>query len=81
MLKYSEEQKQQLRKRLEDFFEDESGFVIIFTSNDMKITDTYKLVCKRCVWKAIDKVLNDAETKGLLAKSSEHNEKHIHRKN
>ena len=56
-----------LRERLEEFFNDASGFVFIYTGKDNRLTDAYKDICARCVLKGVKTVLADADRIGLLA--------------
>jgi hypothetical protein len=57
-----------LRERLEEFFNDESGFVFIYTGKNNRLTDAYKNVCAGCVLKGVKAVLADADRIGLLVK-------------
>lgn len=57
---------QQLRDRLEQFFNEKNGFVYIFTDSNIKLTDAYKGVCSNCVIGFIDEGLSSAEKAGLL---------------
>ncbi len=78
---YPEGTREKLIKRIDDFLESETGFLIMVDeqTDDGKprITDLYKGMCVNCVVDIVASTAKDAHRNGLLAMHSPDN-KHKH---
>lgn len=64
---HGDEQCEQLRQRLEDFFESsDGGFVIIGNNEKNRVSDAYDQVCDEHVLDRVHKVVADARRIGLI---------------
>ena len=74
---FGKENCKMIEQRLQEAFENDKGvFIFIGTSKPdggMKVTDAYMGCCGHCVSEFVDKMIKDADSKGLLAPHSRFN--------
>jgi len=65
---FGEKGVKKIKQRIDEFFDNKSGFILIYTKKENKITDAFKGICGKCILKLIKNTLKEADEIGLLAK-------------